>query len=114
MLKLSAMDTANALPVAPYRDFDPPLDAGIRRAVEILYDAGIETFESCEGGPGHSYPEPAIRFYGERDQGWKALHIALQNGLPVSTVRRIWRIIDGEPIGPHWEIVFWHKLDYLP
>jgi hypothetical protein len=26
------------------------IDAGIRRAVDALVDAGIETFESCEGG----------------------------------------------------------------
>ena len=90
------------------------LDTGIRLAVEILCAAGIETFESCEGGQGHSYPEPTIRFYGERDQGWKALHVVLQNNLPVSSIRRIWRIIDGEPTGPYWEIVFWRKMDYLP
>jgi hypothetical protein len=40
------------------------LDAGIRKAVECLQAEGIETFESCEGGPGHSFPEPTIRFYG--------------------------------------------------
>ena len=30
--------------------YDPPLDAGIRIAVEVLRAEGIETFESCEGG----------------------------------------------------------------
>jgi hypothetical protein len=95
-------------------DFDPPLDAGIRRAVEVLVTEGIETFESCEGGLGHSYPEPTVRFHGERPEGFKALAVALQNDLPVSSIRRIWRIIDGEPTGPYWEIVFWRKIDYLP
>jgi hypothetical protein len=95
-------------------DFDPPLDAGIRRAVEILHAAGIETFESCEGGSGHAYPEPTVRFYGDRSEGFRALAIAIQNNLPVSTVRRIWSVNDGEPTGPYWEIVFWRKVDYLP
>jgi len=47
------------------------LDKGIRKAVEIFQTCGIETFESCEGGIGHSYPEPTIRFYGtpEADGG---------------------------------------------
>lgn len=36
--------------------FDPPLDPGIRQAVEILSGAGVETFESCEGGGRHAYP----------------------------------------------------------
>ena len=95
-------------------NFDPPLDEGVRRAVEILVTAGIETFESCEGGPGHTYPEPTIRFSGERPEGFRALAIALQNNLPVSRLRRIWNINDGEPTGPYWEIVFWRKMDYLP
>ncbi len=28
--------------------------------VEVLRAAGVETFESCEGGAGHSYPEPTV------------------------------------------------------
>ncbi len=91
-------------------NFDPPLDRGIKRAVEILVEAGIETYESCEGGSGHSYPEPSIRFYGERSEGFRALAIALQNALPVRAIRRIWTINDGEPTGPNWEIVFWRKV----
>lgn len=91
------------------KEFDPPLDPGIKRAVEILFSHGIETYESCEGGPGHSYPEPAVRFHGDRSEGFKALAIALQHALPVKCIRRIWNIIDGEPVGPDWEIVFWQE-----
>ena len=29
--------------------FEYPLDPGIARVVRVLNDAGIETFESCEG-----------------------------------------------------------------
>ena len=86
--------------------FDPPLDKGIEKAVKILSDAGIETFESCEGGIGHAYPEPTIRFHGERFEGFKAFTIAMQNGLKVAYLRRIYETIDGELTGPYWEMVF--------
>jgi hypothetical protein len=55
---------------------------------------------------GHSYPEPTVRFHGDRSEGWKALAASQQRGLPVHTVRRIWTIDDGEPTGPYWELVF--------
>jgi len=88
--------------------FDPPLDAGIAHEVEILYGNGIETFESCEGGAGHCFPVPTVRFCGERSEGFKALAIALQNDLKPSDLRRSWPIIDGEPVGPYWEMTFTH------
>jgi len=89
--------------------YNPPLDAGIERIVEILNQAGIETYESCEGGPGHSYPEPTVRFHGERAEGFRALSIALQNNLSVSELKRVWQVIDGEPVGPTWELTFFVK-----
>jgi hypothetical protein len=82
------------------------LDPGIGPYVEVLRAAGIETFESCQGGPGHAYAEPTIRFHGHRGEGFKALAVALQRGLPVSDLRRTWPLLDGEPTGPHWEMVF--------
>lgn len=88
--------------------YDPPLDKGIETEVKILVENGIETYESCEGGIGHAYPEPTVRFYGERSEGFKALAIAMQNGLKPSDLRRIWSIIDGEPVGPYWEMTFLH------
>jgi hypothetical protein len=87
-------------------NYDPPLDAEIQRYVEILNAAGIETFESCHGGPGHAYPEPTIRFHGERAEGFRALAVALQHDFPVAALRRIWRVIDREPTGPSWEMTF--------
>jgi hypothetical protein len=86
--------------------FDPPLDQGIVEAVKVLREAGIETFESCEGGPGHSFYEPTIRFHGERVEGFRALALALEAGLDVYTLRRVWRMEDGEPTGPWWELTF--------
>ena len=86
--------------------YDPPLDPGIADAVEALRDAGIETFESCEGGPGHAYPEPSVRFHGQQPEGMKALAAALYVGLPVAELRRVWRLENGEPTGPWWELTF--------
>ena len=85
------------------------MDKGIRPYVEILRTNGVETYESCEGGEGHSYPEPAVRFYGTRAAGFLALAVAIEHALPVSTLRRIWSIQDGEPVGPDWELVFFRK-----
>lgn len=81
------------------------LDNGIRDAVRVLAEAGVETFESCEGGDGHAYTEPTIRFHGERAEGFRALSVALQFGLRVLSLRRVWPINDGEPTGPWWELV---------
>jgi hypothetical protein len=86
--------------------FDPPLDAGIERAVIVLRDAGVETFESCEGGAGHAYLEPTVRFHGERSEGFRALAVAMQAGLNVAGLRRVWPVNDGEPTGPWWELTF--------
>jgi len=85
---------------------DHQLDAGILPFVETLRSAGVETFESCQGGKGHTYVEPTIRFHGDRSEGYRALAVAMQNGLPVSELRRVWPINDGEPTGPWWELTF--------
>lgn len=87
-------------------DYDPPLDNGIVDAVNVLQGAGIETFESCEGGSGHAYPEPTVRFHGDQAEGFKALAAAMRGGLSVSELRRVWPLLDGEPTGPWWELTF--------
>jgi hypothetical protein len=87
------------------RVFSSELDKGIAEAVKVLMDAGVETFESCEGSDGHAYTEPTIRFHGERAEGLRALSVVLQHGLKVTSLRRTWPINDGEPTGPWWEIV---------
>jgi hypothetical protein len=82
------------------------VDPGIRRAVEVLRCAGIETFESCQGGPGHCFPEPTVRFSGNHIQGFRAYAAAMELGLRVLELRRTWSVIDGELTGPWWYIVF--------
>jgi len=83
------------------------LDPGIEKAVRLLQSHGIETFESCEGGAGHAFAEPTIRFHGTPEAGWRAVGICLALGLPILSLRRAWYILDAnEPTGPHWEITF--------
>lgn len=83
-----------------------PIDAGIAEAVRVLHENGVETFESCEGGSGHSFFEPTVRFFGGQAEGFRALGVARLHGLPVAQLRRYWSIEDGEAVGPHWEMTF--------
>ena len=70
----------------------------------LLQAHGIETFESCEGGKGHSFSEPTIRFFGNQFEGLRAVSVALANGLRVVELRRYWVVLDGELNGPQWEM----------
>jgi hypothetical protein len=89
-------------------DWIASLDPGVARYVDALDAAGVETYEPCEGGEGHSNAEPAVRFYGERGQGFLALAVALQHAFPVRALRRIWTVDeDGHPHGPYWELAYW-------
>lgn len=92
--------------------FPPPfrkLDAGIRRAVRVLWEGGIDTTESCQGGRGHSFPQPTVCFSGSYDDGFKALALAIEHGLPVHQLRRCYTMDGGELIGPEWEMTFWPR-----
>jgi hypothetical protein len=82
------------------------LDPGIKQVVTVLRSYGIETFESCEGGKGHAFPEPTVRFHGQISEGHRALAAAIEMGLKVAELRRVWPIIDKEPTGPWWELTF--------
>ncbi len=84
------------------------IDSGIAREVQILQANGVETTESCQGGQGHPFPEPTVRFAGGQSEGPRVLGIALQHGLRVTALRRVWTIIDGEMVGPGWEMTFDH------
>jgi len=86
------------------------LDPGIARAVRLLQEAGIETFESCEGGGGHSFLEPTIRFHGGPGAGWVALGRCISLDLKPEELRRVWDVLDrNDPTGPYWEITFREK-----
>ena len=88
------------------KSFDPPLDSGIEAAVLALRSRGVDTFESCEGGLGHAYPEPTVRFHGDVAEGFRALAAATKERLPVAELRQVWPVNDGEPTGPWWELTF--------
>lgn len=91
---------------------DMEIDAGIRRYVLILRSQGIETYESCQGGPGHSFPEPTVRFNGNAYEGFRAFTAAMNYGLPVLSLRRFYVVDDGQLVGPWWEMTF-HTTDCL-
>jgi hypothetical protein len=90
-------------------EYEPPwedIDEGIKRIVKILFMEGVETTESCEGGPGHAFPDPTVKFCGEISAGWKALSVALAYDLKPVRLRRTYYILDKEPVGPEWEMTF--------
>lgn len=87
-------------------EYNSPLDPAIRDAVVSLRRGGVETFESCQGGDGHAYPEPTVRFFGDQSEGFRALSVASRAGLRVASIRRTWPVIENEPTGPWWEMTF--------
>jgi|SRR5579864_1036118 len=86
--------------------FEPPLDEGIREIVETLVAHGVETFESCQGGEGHAFPEPTVRFEGSLAEGLRAVSVALAYGFEVFHLRNTWAVRDGMLHGPWWEMTF--------
>ncbi len=109
-----ARDRANRLSRIPPPASAPVpgrLDRGIAAAVNRLQENGIETFESCEGGAGHAFAEPTIRFHGTPEAGWRAVAVCIAYGLPIDSLRRVWDVLEtNEPTGPHWEIVFRERI----
>jgi hypothetical protein len=86
--------------------FDPPLNSGSRDVVVTLAANGVQTFESCEGGLGHSFPKPTVRFEGGSSKSQRAVAVAWENGLPVTTLPRTWAILDSTLHGLGWEMAF--------
>lgn len=85
------------------------LDEGIKLAVTVLIAGGVETFQSCQGGPGHAYAEPTVEFHGRPEEGLRAVAWALSFGLKVHELRRVWSYHGGELNGPHWAMTFWPR-----
>lgn len=65
------------------------IDPLILPAVKILNEHGFETFESCQGGEGHCYPEPTIRFFGDEFDLIRAYEICGCYGINVYEVKRV-------------------------
>lgn len=87
-------------------DRDTGLDDGIKSAVRFMRDRGVETFESCQGGSGHAFPVPTVRFHGDKTEGYRVVALLLQHGFEVAELRRVWIVLDAELIGPQWEVTF--------
>ena len=99
------------MPTLPFSDwYETPLDKGIERVVRMLRYHGVETVQSCEGGEGHAFIEPTVRFIGEKGEGFRVLGIALSMGFPVKCVRKVWDVENGEPTEICWELILTKKL----
>ena len=85
------------------------VDEDIATEVRVLWENGVDTTESCQGGDDHSFPDPTIRFRGDYAEGFRALALAIGHGLKVSELRRVWRLEGAEPTGPEWEMTFYDK-----
>lgn len=86
---------------------DMALDPGIRPYVIALRDGGVETFESCEGGEGHPFPQPTIRFFGPLSAGFRAYGVAVERRLPVASLALEYPVDDhGMLTGPWWRMTF--------
>jgi len=90
----------------------PSIDEGIRPAVKLLNENGFETFESCEGGRGHCFSEPTVRFYGTEQDLIAAYELLESSGLNVHNARRVFRkqpVYDASEtiaIGSNWQAPF--------
>lgn len=83
------------------------LDPLIAPMVYILQKAGIQTYESCQGGKGHASPYPMVRFKGDQSEGLLALSVAFHHHLPVFALHWVWRMDNGELTGPWWDLEFY-------
>lgn len=70
---------------------------------QILAANGIEVIAN-DGEQKPDYQK--VRFAGQRDRGPFAVGIALEHGLKVMELRRLWLIVNGEMTGPFWELTF--------
>ena len=86
-------------------DYDS-IDDGIIGAVKVLREAGIETFESCQGGFSHPHKRPVIWFTGDEQEGFRAEELATKAGYQVFHIGRFWYSRQGQRYGPYWEIAF--------
>jgi hypothetical protein len=84
------------------------LDPGIRFAVRVLHAAGLETCQSCQGGPGHAYLEPTVDLIAGADDavGFAALAALHGYGLLVANVSITWPVRHGVPYEKLWRITF--------
>ena len=83
---------------------DPEVDPGIAPVVRLLRQNGVETCQSCQGGPGHSSREPYVEFLGGAGAGPLAVGVALTYGIPVSELQKSWYVFEHILDGPIWRL----------
>jgi len=97
------------------------LDEGIKDAVIFLRRHGFETFASCQGGKGHCYSEPTVRFFGSEFDLIRAYELCYIQGMNVCQAKRVyWKVpvysdvtgVDGNEIGENWDKPF-NELTFL-
>lgn len=87
------------------------VDEKIRAVVVLLNRHGFKTFESCQGGEGHCFKYPTVRFEGSEFDLIKAHNICEVNNLNVMEGKRVYRKTplyndEGVSIGEAWETPF--------
>lgn len=89
------------------------LDEGIREAVVVLNKYGFKTFESCEGGNGHCYDVPTVRFLGNEFALVRAYELCRIHRMNVCEAKRVYRktsvysdVTNGLAIGENWDRPF--------
>ena len=85
------------------------LDIGIEKAVNIMIKNGFQTFESCQGGIGHCFNEPTIRFFGDEFDLIRAWEVCELNGLRVFEAKRVFRKVDMYDIDLKLKGLSWDK-----
>lgn len=72
---------------------DKFMDKKIKPMVIALQKYGFKTFESCQGGKGHAYTEPTVRFEGDEFDLIRAYEICEHLKLRPNEVRRVyWKV----------------------
>jgi hypothetical protein len=86
----------------PWDEIDPQIVA----ALHALADHEIDTFSSCQGGPGHpGYGGmPVILFHGDDHAGSWAVWLLETQGFKVQTLSRHWDLNHGLPRAPFWQV----------
>ena len=82
------------------------IDPDIEPLVTILRQNGVETCQSCQGGPGHSSDKPYVDFSGGDGAGYLAVGVALTYGMPVTRLQRTWSVLEKVLKGPVWRMTF--------
>lgn len=82
------------------------IDAGIMLALHALADREIDTFSSCQGGPGHDGYQgmPTILFHGGESAGLWAVWLLECQGFRVQTLTRHWDLDHKPPREPFWQV----------